>query len=124
MTGAGKPLAAVAALMGAAGVVLAALSAHEPDAARLGSASSMLLFHAAVIIGTVLLVDRGFAQRHIGFVAALAFVAGACLFAADLVLRQFAGQGVFPMAAPTGGTLMILGWLALAIATAWPTKAA
>ncbi|MGO4711870.1 DUF423 domain-containing protein [Bradyrhizobium sp. 2TAF24] len=123
MTGAGKPLAAVAALMGAAGVVLAALSAHEPDAARLGSASNMLLFHAVVIIGSVLLVNSGFAQRHIGLIAALAFVAGAGLFAGDLVLRQFAGQGVFPMAAPTGGTLMILGWLALAIATAWPTKA-
>ncbi|MBR1217414.1 DUF423 domain-containing protein [Bradyrhizobium sp. U87765 SZCCT0131] len=124
MTGAGKPLAAIAALMGAAGVVLAALSAHEPDAARLGSASSMLLFHAVVIIGTVLLVNGGFAQRHIGLTAALAFVAGAGLFAGDLVLRQFAGQGVFPMAAPTGGTLMILGWLALAIAAAWPSKAA
>lgn len=124
MINAGKPLAAVAGLMGAAGVVLAALSAHEPDAARLGAASSMLLFHATVIIGAVLLVDRSFAQRHIGFAAMLAFVAGAGLFAGDLVLRQFAGRGLFPMAAPTGGTLLILGWLALAIAAAWPTKTA
>jgi len=47
-------------------------------------------------------------------------VVAASLFAADLTLRQYAGHGLFPMAAPTGGTLLITSWLALAVAAAWP----
>ena len=44
------------------------------------------------------------------------------LFAGDLTLRQYAGHGLFPMAAPTGGTLLIASWLALAVAAAWPRR--
>jgi uncharacterized membrane protein YgdD (TMEM256/DUF423 family) len=42
------------------------------------------------------------------------------LFAGDLSLRQYAGHGLFPMAAPTGGTLLILSWLAVAVSAVWP----
>jgi uncharacterized membrane protein YgdD (TMEM256/DUF423 family) len=115
-------LLAFAGLFGAAGVVLAALAAHQPDATRLGTASSMLLFHATAIFCAVLATDRGLLQRHTGLAAAIGFVAGAALFGGDLVLRQFAGHSLFPMAAPTGGTLLILGWLMLAIAAVWPIK--
>ena len=38
---------------------------------------------------------------------------GACLFAGDLASRTWMGAPLFPMAAPTGGLTMILGWLAL-----------
>lgn len=117
-----RVLVVIAGLFGAAGVVLAAMSAHQPDATRLGSASSMLLFHATAIIGTVLLIERGLTRRICGLIAAIAFVAGAGLFGGDLSLRQFAGHGVFPMAAPTGGTLLIVGWLVLAVSAAWPAK--
>lgn len=117
-----RGLVVVAGLFGAAGVVLAALSAHQPDATRLGSASTMLLFHATVIIGTALLIERGLVQRLVGLAAAAGFVAGAGLFSGDLVLRQFAGHSLFPMAAPTGGTLLILGWLVLAVAALWPRR--
>ncbi|WP_315837074.1 DUF423 domain-containing protein [Bradyrhizobium prioriisuperbiae] len=119
-----RALVVVAGLFGAAGVVLAALSAHQPDATRLGSASTMLLFHATVIIGTVLLIERGLVQRVVGLLAAAGFVVGAGLFSGDLVLRQFAGHSLFPMAAPTGGTLLIVGWLVLAVAAVWPGKSA
>jgi uncharacterized membrane protein YgdD (TMEM256/DUF423 family) len=115
-------LIAAGSLMGAAGVILAAMAAHGADAARLLPASSMLLFHAPAVIAAVLLTDRGFARRGFGLIAALGFVAGAAVFAADLTLRQFAGHSLFPMAAPTGGTLLILSWLALALAALWPTS--
>jgi uncharacterized membrane protein YgdD (TMEM256/DUF423 family) len=46
-----RSLIVLAGLMGAAGVVLAAASAHQADASRLASASSMLLFHASAVIG-------------------------------------------------------------------------
>jgi uncharacterized membrane protein YgdD (TMEM256/DUF423 family) len=115
-------LVVLAAIMGADGVILAALSAHLPDATRLGSASSMLLFHAAAVLGTVALAERGVIQLEIGLLAASGFVVAAALFATDLTLRQFADHSLFPMAAPTGGTLLILSWLALAVAAAWPRR--
>jgi uncharacterized membrane protein YgdD (TMEM256/DUF423 family) len=115
-----RPLIALAGLMGAAGVVLAALSAHGADAARLVPASSMLLFHAPAVLAAVLLIERGLVARRLALVAACGLVAGAALFALDLTLRQFAGHSLFPMAAPTGGTLMILSWLVLALAGLLP----
>ena len=115
-------LAILAAIMGADGVVLAAAAAHQPDAARLASASSMLLFHALAVLATVALAERGILHFRIAMVAAWGFVVAAALFAGDLSLRQYAGHSLFPMAAPTGGTLLILSWLALAVAAAWPRR--
>ncbi|QUS38234.1 DUF423 domain-containing protein [Tardiphaga alba] len=111
-----------AGIMGADGVILAAASAHQPDASRLASASSMLLFHAAAVLGAVALIERGIAHLRIGLTAAFGLVIGASLFAGDLTLRQYIGHGLFPMAAPTGGTLMIVSWIALAVSAAWPRK--
>jgi uncharacterized membrane protein YgdD (TMEM256/DUF423 family) len=115
-------LIALAAIMGADGVILAAASAHQSDATRLAAASSMLLFHAAAIPGVVALAERGLIHFRIGLAAAFGFVIAATLFAGDLTLRQYAGQGLFPMAAPTGGTLLIASWLLLAVAAAWPRR--
>jgi uncharacterized membrane protein YgdD (TMEM256/DUF423 family) len=42
------------------------------------------------------------------------------LFAGDLTLRQYAGHSLFPFAAPAGGALLIISWLLLAVAVAWP----
>jgi len=114
-------LIVLAAVMGADGVMLAAAAAHLPDASRLASASSMLLFHATAILGIVGLAERSIIHLRIGLAGAFGFVIATALFAGDLTLRQYAGHGLFPMAAPTGGTLMILSWLALAFSAAWPT---
>jgi len=115
-------LIVLAGLMGAAGVALAAGAAHLPDATRLAAASSMLLFHATTVLGAVALVERGILHRRIGLAACFGFVVAASLFAGDLSMRQYAGQGLFPMAAPTGGTLLIATWLVLALSAAWPGK--
>jgi uncharacterized membrane protein YgdD (TMEM256/DUF423 family) len=112
-----------AGIMGADGVILAAASAHQPDATRLASASSMLLFHAAAILGAVALIERGTVHLQIGLTAAFGFVIAASLFAGDLTMRQYVGHGLFPMAAPTGGTLLIVSWVALAVSAAWPRRA-
>ena len=116
-------LIVLAAIMGADGVILAAASAHGAEASRLASASSMLLFHASAVLGAVALAERGIVHARFGMLAAFGFVIAASLFAGDLTLRQFAGHGLFPMAAPTGGTLLIASWLALAVAPAWPRRA-
>ncbi len=115
-------LIVLAGVMGADGVMLAAASAHLPDAARLASASSMLLFHAAAILGTVALAERGVIHLGIGILAAAGFFVATALFAGDLTLRHFVGHGLFPMAAPTGGGLLVASWLALAVAAAWPKR--
>ena len=99
----------LAAVMGADGVMLAA-------------ASSMLLFHSSAVLAVVALAERGVVHVRIGIAAAWGFVIAAALFAGDLSLRQYAGHGLFPFAAPTGGTLLILSWLVLAVAAAWPRR--
>jgi uncharacterized membrane protein YgdD (TMEM256/DUF423 family) len=115
-------LIVLAAIMGADGVILAAASAHGADASRLASASSMLLFHASAVLGAVALIERGIIHAQLGMLSAAGFVIAASLFAGDLTLRQYAGHGLFPMAAPTGGTLLIASWLLLGIAAAWPKR--
>ena len=112
----------LAGIMGADGVVLAAASAHQADASRLASASSMLLFHSSAVLAAVALAERGVIHLRIGIAAGFGFVIAAALFAGDLTLRQYAGHSLFPMAAPTGGTLLIVSWLLLAVAAAWPKR--
>lgn len=115
-------LIALAGLMGAAGVALAAVSAHGADASRLASASAMLLFHATAILASVALLARGLLHDGIGLIAAFGFVIGAALFAGDLTVLQYAGHALFPFAAPAGGTIMILSWLALTLAALVPAR--
>ena len=115
-------LVILAGVMGADGVILAAVAAHQPDAARLGAASSMLLFHATAVLAAVALAEPGVIHQAIGIAAAWGFVVAAALFAGDLTLRQYAGHGLFPLAAPTGGTLLIASWVVLAVAAAWPRR--
>ncbi|MGY4575406.1 DUF423 domain-containing protein [Bradyrhizobium sp. USDA 3256] len=122
MSGASRLLVGLAAVMGACGVMLAAAAAHLPDATRLAAASSMLLFHAPAVVATIAVADRAIIHAKLAVVAAAGFVIAASLFAGDLVLRQYAGHGLFPMAAPTGGTLLILSWLVLAVAAVWPKR--
>jgi uncharacterized membrane protein YgdD (TMEM256/DUF423 family) len=115
-------LVILAAVMGADGVILAAVAAHQPDATRLAAASSMLLFHATAVLAVVALAERGVIHQTIGIAAAWGFVIAAAVFAGDLTLRQYAGHSLFPLAAPTGGTLLIISWVVLAVAAAWPRR--
>ena len=115
-------LVILAGIMGADGVILAAVAAHQADATRLLPASSMLLFHATAVLAAVALTERGIVAAKGGMTAAFGFVIASALFAGDLCLRQFAGHALFPMAAPTGGTLLIASWLVLAVAAAWPRR--
>ena len=112
----------LAGVMGADGVILAAAAAHQGDASRLASASSMLLFHAAAVLGVAALAERGVIHARLGLATAFGFVIATALFAGDLSLRHYAGHGLFPMAAPTGGTLLIASWLGLAVSAAWPRR--
>ena len=54
---------ALAGLMGAAGIALAAASAHTAPGAGLDSAAYMLLFHAAALVGGAALIQQGVLWR-------------------------------------------------------------
>jgi uncharacterized membrane protein YgdD (TMEM256/DUF423 family) len=109
-------LLVLAGLMGACGVGLAAATAHGTSAAGLDSAAWLLLFHAVAILGAAALSHQGQLWRPLALAAMLCFVLGGALFSGDIAMRAFAGQRLFPMAAPTGGTLLLGGWLILATA--------
>lgn len=100
-----------AGLFGVAGVGLAALAAHGGGEANLAaSASAMCLAHAPALLALAL----GTARLRTAWLAGLLMIIGTLFFAGDLVTLRFAGSGLFPYAAPTGGWAMMLGWLAVA----------
>ena len=106
----------LAGLMGAGGVVLAAADAHGAPGAGLAAAAYMLLFHAAALVGGAALHGQGALWRPLLLAVLIAWIVGAALFSGDVAMRAFAGHRLFPMAAPTGGIVLIAAWLALAAA--------
>lgn len=106
----------LAGLMGAGGIMLAAAGAHATTGPGLDGAGYMLLFHAAALLGGAALLQHGLLWRPLILLALAGWVLGAALFSGDLALRAFAGHRLFPMAAPTGGIILIAAWLALAAA--------
>jgi uncharacterized membrane protein YgdD (TMEM256/DUF423 family) len=109
-------LVMLAGLMGASGIILAAAGAHAAPNAGLEGAAYMLLFHAAAVLGGAALAQQGLLWRPLALAVLIAWIVGAALFSGDIALRAFAGHRLFPMAAPTGGIILIAAWLALAVA--------
>jgi uncharacterized membrane protein YgdD (TMEM256/DUF423 family) len=105
-----------AGLMGAAGIVLTAAAAHGAPGTGLDSAGYLLLLHAVAVIGGVSLIHQSMLSRTAGVVSLCGFALGAVLFAGDVAARTYIGSRLFPMAAPTGGTIMIASWLVLSVA--------
>jgi len=111
-------LAIYAGLAGAAGVALAAAGAHGNALSALTPAAQFLLMHAAAALAIVAVAMR--AGHPPGFLlAALLLLVGVTLFSGDITARTFWGSRLFPMAAPIGGSTMIIGWLVLAGAGIW-----
>ena len=112
-----------AGVAGAAGVALAAVAAHKVESPALATAAMMLTIHAAAAVGIVALAMRT-EREKLWQAAAVLMLAAASLFSGDIALHTLSGTHVFPMAAPTGGSLLIASWLivaGLAIA-AWLTR--
>jgi uncharacterized membrane protein YgdD (TMEM256/DUF423 family) len=110
-------LAALAALMGCAGVTLAAAAVHESGGELATRGALFLILHATAALGIA--AHARIAPSRALLIVGFIMEAGATLFAADLANHAFAGQRLFPFAAPIGGSAMILSWLALAAAFAF-----
>jgi len=106
-------------VMGAGGVALAALSVHAGGGALGETAALFLLLHAAAALG-VSAHARLAPGAGVILGAGFALAAGAILFAGDLACRAFFSASIFPFAAPVGGSVMIVAWLALAAGFAFP----
>ncbi|MGO4832838.1 DUF423 domain-containing protein [Rhizobiaceae sp. 2RAB30] len=107
-------LVAFAGLCGAAGVAFSAVAAHA-GGGNVGTAASFLLMHAPAFLALGL-AARGQFMR----LAGLALLLGVLVFCGDLLMRDYAGARLFPMAAPAGGVLIIVGWLAIAVCALSP----
>jgi uncharacterized membrane protein YgdD (TMEM256/DUF423 family) len=105
-----------AGLCGAAGVALSAVAAHR-GAPNTATAATFMVVHAPVllIVGMTLF-------NNVMRWATLVLLLGVVLFAGDLVVRDLTDERLFPMAAPTGGSLMILGWLGIAVSALFPRR--
>ncbi len=107
-------LVAAAGLLGAAGVSLAAVAAHRAESPALATAATMLMIHAVAGVAIATLATA--AQNTNRWITVGGFMlAAVALFSGDIALNTLAGFHLFPMAAPTGGSLLIASWLAVAI---------
>lgn len=103
----------ISGLTGAIGIISLALAAHAGDSTTLGTAARMLMFHAPVFLAIGILAQ----SRKVLLLpfTALCLTCGLVLFCGDLFSRTFLESRLFPMAAPIGGMLLIVGWIALAL---------
>ncbi|WP_349370628.1 DUF423 domain-containing protein [Salinarimonas sp.] len=109
-------LLALGALAGLLGVAFSAMATHLTGAGTLEVSASFLLFHAATLVGLAALVLGGHVGRKAALLAGYVLVAGLALFSGDLALRALAGRAMFANAAPTGGVLLMIGWIVLGVA--------
>jgi uncharacterized membrane protein YgdD (TMEM256/DUF423 family) len=114
-------LGAIAAVMGAAGVALAAAAAHGGGGSLAETGALFLIIHAAALLGLIGAVNSAAPEKagRAILVGGFGLAAAASLFSADLASRGLAGDRLFPFAAPVGGTGMIFSWLFIAAIFAW-----
>jgi uncharacterized membrane protein YgdD (TMEM256/DUF423 family) len=100
----------LAGLIGAGGVIFSAMAAHGGDTHLFSAAATACMAQAPALLGIYI----GWERIRTALIASALIGIGCLLFAGDLIFRTRFGHGLFPMSAPTGGTMMILGWLAVA----------
>jgi hypothetical protein len=76
----------LAGLMGASGVILAAVGAHVAPGTGLDSAAYILLFHAAAVLGGTAILHQGLLWRPLAAVVLAAWVLGS-LFRRSRILE-------------------------------------
>lgn len=109
-------LVLLAGLMGASGVAAAAAGAHMSSDPALAIAANFLMIGAASVVGTVALATARGRRWSFADVSGGILTLGTLLFSGALAGRVLWNVVIFPMAAPTGGTMLIAGWLVLALA--------
>jgi uncharacterized membrane protein YgdD (TMEM256/DUF423 family) len=109
----------LAALMGAAGVALWAMAAHRAGGESLVTSAQFLLIHACAVLGLTACRKQALVHDRIASIASAVLILGTLLFSGDIVARVLVGDRLFPIAAPVGGSLLILGWLMVGVSAVW-----
>ncbi|HYL50282.1 MAG TPA: DUF423 domain-containing protein [Stellaceae bacterium] len=121
-----------AGVIGAIGVAAAAWIQHRlaggTDADQLDFASTAVRFalvHAAVLVGIAALLRDGIgrAARICLGAAAASFIGGFVFFCGGLWLLAANGSPAWAHTVPIGGTLFIVGWIAILAAALAPRPA-
>lgn len=111
-----RVVAVLAGLIGAAGVVLAAAGAHMAPGRSLDQAALIAMVHAPAVLAVLAGARTELLRPLLALVAAGGFATGVVLFSGDLAMRAFVSRPLFPMAAPTGGFVLIGSWVLAALA--------
>lgn len=113
---------AIAGGLGAAGVTVAAAGAHLTGGGNVTggenarTAAEFLMIHAAALLGAAAVA---LSQRRVSvvLVTAMGLISvGAALFGGEVAVSALADWRPLPLAAPTGGLCLIVGWMLLALA--------
>lgn len=113
-------LLTLASVLLASAVALAAVGAHSaPDASHPGGTWWTAVFWHAVSGLGLFAVGAAWGRFHWAWatLAAVLMVAGVVLFSGTLYIQGISGWGPGTFLTPTGGTLLILAWLSLAMAS-------
>lgn len=113
---AARILLVLASLSGLLGVGLSAAAAHITGG-NLATAAQFLLFHAPALLALVALIAVGAVNPMLAQIAGYVLVLGLILFCGDLSRRAFSGVALFPRAAPTGGILLMAGWVLVGVSS-------
>ncbi len=100
----------IGGLLGAAGMAAAAAATHS-GGAYLDQIALVALTQAPLLVSFGLATITSLSLR----IGAVVVGVGALLFIGDLAARSFGGFSLFPNAAPTGGSAMIIGWAIIAV---------
>ncbi|HEY9566975.1 MAG TPA: DUF423 domain-containing protein [Thalassobaculum sp.] len=112
-------LLATASVLLATAVALAAIGAHAaPDVTHPGDLWWTAVFWQAVTGIGLFAIGAAWGRFHWGWgtLGAILLVIGVVLFSGTLYVRGVSGWGPGTFLTPTGGTLLILAWLAMAVA--------
>ena len=115
----------IGAVFGAIGVAMGAFGAHmlrDTVTPRMlsvwNTATHYQLWHALALVLVAILLARDSGQSASMRVAGWAFVIGVLVFSGSLYVLVATGKTWLGAVTPIGGTALIVGWVALAVALA------
>ena len=114
-----RPWLLIAAILGCSGVALGAYGHHALDdtgRTLFDTAVAYQMWHTLALLAVAWLGERGGAAAKTAHVVGALFTAGIVLFSGSLYYLGVTGSLAVVHAAPTGGFLLIGGWIALGIA--------
>ncbi|CAH1651828.1 DUF423 domain-containing protein [Chelatococcus sp. HY11] len=110
------------AVAGLAGVAAAAAATHVTGGGSLGTAADFLLFHAPVLLAIAIADHVGLGRAGLLRLGGVLVILGLIGFSGDLAMRALTGTPLFAMAAPTGGTLLMIAWVAIGLSALIPRR--